>query len=261
MVRVGAVGSCPVAPVMGTTWNTATVPNGSYDVCNVVADNAGRVAIATITVVVANAPPAPPPAPPGDTTAPDPPTKLSALLPRAKPGAERLRVRLRWVRPTAPDLDRVVVVVNRRRPPKDPLDGTVVYRGLRNSAVLNLRAGRAGHVALFAYDRSGNISAAVRRLVSTASLVKLRPLTGSVVDGTPHLTWKAKQDSAYYNVQIFLQGKRVLLAWPSRASYEVPAGPLGPGTYVWFVWPAVESGGEAPKFADLIGRSTFVVKA
>ncbi len=170
-------------------------------------------------------------------------------------------MRLRWVKPTAPDLERVVVVVNRRRPPKNALDGTVVYRGLRTSAILNLRAGRAGNVAVFAIDGSGNVSKPARRRVSTAALVKLRPLTGSVVDGTPHLTWKAKQDSAYYNVQIFLKGKRVLLAWPSRASYDVPEGRLAPGTYVWFVWPAVGSGGEAPQFADLIGRSTFVVKA
>ena len=262
VLHVGAVGACPSGPVMGATWDTATVANGAYDVCNVVADNAGHVTTATITVTVANAAPvAPPPPPPGaDTTAPDAPTKLSAILPRAKPGAERLRVRLRWVRPTAPDLDRVMVVVNRRRPPKNALDGTVVYRGLRNSAVLNLRAGRAGHVAVFAYDRSGNVSAPARRLVSTASLVKLRPLTGSVVSSTPRLTWKAKRDSAYYNVQIFRQGRRILLAWPSRASYEVPAGKLAPGTYVWFVWPAVGNGGEAPKFADLIGRATFVVK-
>jgi hypothetical protein len=259
VLRVGAVGSCPSGPVMGPTWDTTTVANGAYDVCNVVADNAGRVAIATTTVTVANAPPPPPP-PAADTTAPDPPTKLSAVLPRAKPGAERLRVKLRWVKPAATDLDRVVVVVNRRRAPKGPADGTVVYRGLRSSAVLNLRAGRAGHVALFAYDHAGNVSPPARRLVSTASLVKLRPLPGTVVDASPHLRWKAKRDSAYYNVQIFRNGRRILIAWPSRASYDVPRGKLGPGTYVWFVWPAVESGGAAPTFADLIGRATFVVK-
>ena len=90
--------------------------------------------------------------------------------------------------------------------------------------------------------------------------MKLRPLTGSVVDAAPHLTWKPKSGSAYYNVQIFRNGVRILIAWPSSASYDVPAGKLAPGTYVWFVWPAVKSGGSTPTFDDLIGRATFIVK-
>ena len=259
VLRVGAAGACPSGLVMGSTWDTTTVANGAYDVCNVVTDNAGHVTIATITVSVANAPPAPP-APPADTTPPGAPTKLSVVFPRAKAGAGKLRVRLRWAKPTAPDLDRVVVVLNLKRAPKGPADGTVIYRGLGNAVNVSLRAGRAGHVALFAYDKAGNVSKAARRLVSTASLVMLRPLTGSIVDATPHLTWKKKSGSAYYNVQIFRNGERILIAWPSRASYGVPEGKLEPGTYVWFVWPAVKSGGAAPTFDDLIGRATFTVK-
>lgn len=263
VLHVGAVGACPSGPVLGSMWDTTTVANGAYDLCNVVTDNAGHVAVATITVTVANAPPAPPPAPPAppaDTTAPDAPTKVSVILPRARADAEKLRVRLRWVKPSAPDLDRVVVVINRQRTPKGPADGTVIYRGIGTSVNVTLRAGRATHVALFAYDKAGNVSKPAKRLVSTASLVKLRPLTGAIVNATPHLTWKAKQGSAYYNVQIFRNGERILIAWPSHAAYDVPVGKLAPGTYVWFVWPAVKSGGAAPTFADLIGRATFVVK-
>ena len=51
------------------------------------------------------------------------------------------------------------------------------------------------------------------------------------------------------------------MAWPTRAVYEVPAGKLAPGTYAWFVWPALRRGAKTPAFADLIGRATFVVKA
>ncbi len=263
--HIGATGACPSGPVMGSTWDTTGVGNGLYDVCNVVADNAGHVVVATITVTVANAPPAPPAVPPvaraADKKAPGAPKKLTATLALTKAGAKTARVTLRWVKPTARDLDHVIVVLNLAHAPKNPTDGTLMYSGLGDSAVLRLRSGRSGYVAVFAYDQSDNVSKPARKRISAASPVALLPLKGAVVDAAPHLTWTAKKDSAYYNVQIFRNGQRVLIAWPSRASYNVPKGKLASGTYVWFVWPAVKSGGASPKFADLIGRSTFVVKA
>jgi hypothetical protein len=154
----------------------------------------------------------------------------------------------------------VIVVLNLKRAPKTPTDGSLMYSGLGDSAVVRLRAGRSGYVALYAYDQSDNVSKPARKRVS-ATAAPLRPLSGAVVDAAPHLTWTPKKGSAYYNVQLFHNGERVLIAWPSHASYDVPKGKLAPGTYVWFVWPAVKSGGAAPKFTDRIGRSTFVVKA
>jgi hypothetical protein len=268
VLHVGAAGACPTGTVMGTTWDTTGVGNGLYDVCNVVTDNAGHVAVATIAVTVANvplAPPAPPPAPPvpraADKKAPGAPKKLSVTLARGKAGAKTLRVTLHWVKPTARDLDHVIVVFNRKRAPKGPADGSLMYSGLGTSAVLRLRAGGSGSVALYAYDQSDNVSKPARKHISAGSLAPLRPLNGAVVGAAPHLTWTPKKGSAYYNVQVFRNGERVLIAWPSHASYDVPEGKLAPGTYVWFVWPAVKSGGASPKFADRIGRSTFVVKA
>ncbi|MDX6563527.1 MAG: hypothetical protein QOD65_3341 [Gaiellales bacterium] len=268
VLHIGASGACRAGLVMGTTWDTTSVANGAYDVCNVVTDNAGRVAVATITVTVANVAPVPPAAPvappaalPADKKAPGAPRNLSAGLPRAKAGAKTAHVTLHWVNPKAHDLDHVIVVLNLKRAPTGPADGSLMYSGLGNSAVLRLRAGRSGYVALFAYDHSDNVSRPARKRFSTGALIPLRPLSGSVVDAAPHLTWTPKKGSAYYNVQLFRNGRRVLIAWPSQASYDVPQGKLAPGTYVWFVWPAVKSGGAAPKFADLIGRATFVVKA
>jgi hypothetical protein len=89
----------------------------------------------------------------------------------------------------------------------------------------------------------------------------LRPLSGSVLHTVPVLTWKAKQGSAYYNLQLYRNGKRILTVWPSHASYRVPAGLLTTGNYVWYVWPALRSGGATPTFASLIGRATFAYKA
>jgi hypothetical protein len=274
VLHVGAAGACAAGTVIGATWDTTTSPNGPYDVCNVVTDNAGHVAAATVTVTVANALPlaaapaaaansAPVVAVAGgdkaDTVAPDAPTKLGVVLPRVKAGAGKLRVTLRWVKPAADDLDRVVVVLNLKRAPHDPADGIVVYRGLGSSVALKLRAGQTVNVALFAYDHTGNVSEAARQVVSLASLIPLRPLTGSVLNAAPRLSWLAKKGTAYYNVQLFRNGRRVLVGWPSQPSYDVPARALLPGTYVWFVWPALKRGSSAV-FGDLIGRATFVVK-
>ena len=51
VLHVGAVGACPVGAGDGLHLGHGDVSrNGPYDVCNVVTDNAGHVAIATITV-------------------------------------------------------------------------------------------------------------------------------------------------------------------------------------------------------------------
>ena len=61
-------------------------------------------------------------------------------------------------------------------------------------------------------------------------------------------------------MQLFRKGKRILVGWPTKASYRIPAGKLKPGTYVWYVWPAVSGKGGAPTFGKLIGRATFIYK-
>ena len=267
VLRAGPAGACASGPVLASNWNTATVPNGIYDVCNVVTDNAGHSATATLTVTVSNALPAATPAAAAtaaaaapvahDTLAPPAPAKLTVALARSK---RHTRATLRWVNPAAPDLDRVVAVLNRARAPHGPADGRVIYAGLRTSVALGLRAGQRGYVALFAYDHSGNVSPPASLPVSLARLIPLRPLTGSVVARTPLLSWKARRGTTYYNVQLFHKGRRVLVDWPARASYRIPAGKLVPGTYVWYVWPAVQHKGASPTFGKLIGRATFTVR-
>ncbi len=281
VLHLGAVGSCAAGPVLKPHWNTTRVPDGTYDVCNVVTDRAGLTATATLTVTVANAVPAPapspvpvvpatpPPAPPlapaaapasVDETAPGAPTKLAVIRRRAKSGGALIPLTLRWANPPASDLDRVVVVLNAKHPPRSVKDGSVVYHGLRTSATITLRPGKSGRVALYAYDHAGNISRPARKTVSLASLIPLRPLTGSLVTAAPRLTWTPTQGTEYYNVQIFRNGKRILTDWPSQAAYRLPGNLLEPGTYTWFVWPALKGTGAAASFGALIGRATFVYK-
>jgi hypothetical protein len=260
ILHVGAVGACPAGLVIGAQWDTSGVANGPYDVCNVVTDKAGHTATAVTTVTVTNGVPPPPPAQ-GDPLAPPPPTNVSLTRPRSRSATANVTLTLRWVNPATPDLASVLVVLNLNRAPKRPADGIKVYRGLGTSTKVTLRPGQTGHLALYSYSKAGNVSLPARTKVSLASLIPLRPLSGSVLHTVPVLTWKAKQGSAYYNLQLYRKGKRVLVVWPSHPSYHIPTGALKPGTYVWYVWPAVRSGGATPTFASLIGRATFTYKA
>jgi hypothetical protein len=264
VLHVGAVGACPSGAVLGSAWDTTAYANGAYDVCNVVSDNAGHGAVATVTVTVANAVRAPAALTPGvgplDKVAPRPPTRVVVIAPRAKRGTRVVPLTLHWSKPTTPDLDRVVVVLNMKRAPRGPIDGRVINRGLETTAAFKFGAHANAHIALYAYDHSGNVSRAARPKVSLASLIPLRPLGGSVVRKAPQLRWRPSKHVAYYNVQLFRNGHRVLVRWPSHPFFRFQAGKLRPGTYVWFVWPAMKHQGAAPTFGKLIGRSMFVVK-
>ena len=177
---------------------------------------------------VANAPASPGPSIAGtvisDKLAPGAPTKLSLVLPRSKIPAAKVRVTLRWVKPVAADLARVVVVLNRKRAPRGPGDGSKAYNGLGASVALTLPVDQTVYVALFAFDRSGNVSPPARKKISLAPLIPLRPLTGSVVSQPPLLTWKGQAGTEYYNVQVYRKGKRILVGWPSQPSFRVPLG-------------------------------------
>jgi hypothetical protein len=250
VLHVGGAGACTAGPVVGAQWDTTKSPNGLYDVCNVVTDGAGHVAVAVTTVTVANGPPPPLPAP-------QPPNILSLTRARSKAAGANITFTLRWAKP--PALASVLVVLNLSHVPKRPADGIKVYRGLASSTTITLRRGQVAYLALYSYAKGGSVSAAAVTKVSLASLIPLRPLTGSVLREVPKLSWKPKQGSAYYNLQLFRNGKRVLVVWPSHASYRIAPGTLTPGNYVWYVWPALRSGGDAT-FAKLIGRATFTYK-
>ena len=262
VVRRVAGGTPPAAPGDGAevcapattscTDGAMTAGNWSYGVF--ARDGANNVAlIGTVANIVLV-----------DTDAPLAPTKLSVVKPKAKKPGTNIKFTLRWVLPVALDLDRVVVVLNLKRAPTSPADGKAVYKGLNSSTSITLRAGQTGYLALYAYDHSGNVSKIpARTVLKLASLIPLRPLNGSVVrSSSPMLTWKAKKGTTYYNVLVFSKGKRLLAGWPSKASYKIPAGKLKPGTYVWYVWPAVKGKGKTgtPTFGKLIGRATFTYK-
>jgi hypothetical protein len=260
VVRRAAGGTPPTATDGGTAVCSPTAPDcsdaatstGTFSYGVFARDGAGNVALIGTVANVAIV----------DKTAPLAPTKLSLVKPKSKKPSTTITYTLRWVKPTAADLDRVVVVLNLKHAPTAVADGTTIYKGLASSTKVKLRAGQTGYLALFAYDRTGNVSLKpARTTIKLAGLIPLRPLNGSTVRiAAPQLTWKAAKGTSYYNVQLFIKGKRVLTGWPSKASFRIPKGKLQPGTYVWYVWPAIKGKGSSPTFGKLIGRATFTYK-
>lgn len=73
----------------------------------------------------------------------------------------------------------------------------------------------------------------------------------------PTLTWRARPNVKYYNLQLFRNGRKILSAWPTVAHYTLKpswryhghAYKLAPGRYRWYVWP-----GYGPRAAHRYGR-------
>ena len=172
--RVGPVGACASGTNVPQRWDTTRFTDGTYDLCNIVTDNAGYTATATLRITIPNAVPVPPPIPAPPEPAGAAPAPRSSPR-RGRPGrsratrggarrerqdrartrrrssrsSSRARARARrscpltlhWVNPKADDLDRVLVVLNLKRQPRSKADGTILYSGLRASTTFKLRAG------------------------------------------------------------------------------------------------------------------------
>jgi hypothetical protein len=121
-------------------------------------------------------------------------------------------------------------------------------------------------VAAAAPSVGGSPPAAVERRRAPRMLA---PLPGAIIrmGSPPLLRWVRVKRAAYYNVQIFLAGRKVLTAWPTRPRYQLQrswtfAGRryrLRPGHYRWMVWPGFGRRSRA-NYGKVIGRSDFVVK-
>ena len=61
--------------------------------------------------------------------------------------------------------------------------------------------------------------------------------------------------ASYYNVQVWLDGKKRLTLWPAVPSLHLTNLPRG--NYTWFVWPGVGPRSQH-RYGALLGKSTFV---
>jgi hypothetical protein len=190
-----------------------------------------------------------------------PPTSTPDRTAPARPSSIKrsiagLRATLRWRNPADGDFQRVRVIVNRTRRPRSPADGLMAYTGKATTAKIMLRPGRTLRVAIFAYDRTGNVSKPAY-VELRAPVEPLTPGLGETVAGSPVLRWKAVSGASYYHVQVFRAGERVVIAWPVGRSLRMPRNVLRHGaSYVWYVWPGIGAKRQAT-YGRLIGTGRF----
>lgn len=186
------------------------------------------------------------------------PPRLSGVSETPGDGANVLR----WTSTARSDTVRLERSARREKAPPQ------IFRGLRGTSFkdTSIRAGREYLYGLTARDAAGNVS----RRVSLLALPKVLTLEKLPyvprVSVSPILRWKAVSGAAYYHVQLFRGGKRILAAWPSGPQLALhPAWSwagrryrLDRGTYRWYVW-----AGTGPRSAaryERLGTAAFSVR-
>jgi hypothetical protein len=177
------------------------------------------------------------------------------------------RFKLVWSRPKDGDFDHVRVLIATARKGARAVPRKVVYSG-RGTQYTNKRFKNDVYhrYRILAYDHRGNRSHGVDVVVAASALLRL-PKAGAVVHGPPRLAWAGVARAAFYNVQVYFSGHKVLSAWPNkpaaglkkRWSYAGRSFRLRKGTYSWFVWPAFGSR-QKIHYGRLLGMSTFTVR-
>jgi hypothetical protein len=173
------------------------------------------------------------------------PPKLASLTTSSATGS----VALAW---TA-SADVAEIRIERARGDAAPVK---LYDGKRIAAFTDKKVqnGNRYSYAVTVYDQAGN--ATVAKAVGTPSASLLAPRASAHVRAGTTLRWRAVKSARYYNVQLWLHGKKVLSTWPTGTMLRLPR--LRPGSYLWLVWPG-KGARSAHRYGPLLGRSTFVV--
>ena len=172
-----------------------------------------------------------------------------------------LPLRLHW---TASKGARFLVT---RAPGNSGAPVSVVYRGLqRRFTDRTAKNGVDYTYTVQALDQAGNT--VVKTIKAAARQPLLAPAPGARLSSPRSLvfSWLAVPGASYYNIQLWVSGRKVMSAWPNVARFRLAAPwqfdgvrrSLSPGRYTWYVWPA-----HGPRsrgaYAPLLGESTFVV--
>jgi hypothetical protein len=190
-----------------------------------------------------------------DATAP----KLEKVKAQVAKGVARVD----WAR--AADVANVQLV---RAPGVNGAKSTIVYQG--NGAAFVDRTVKPGiryRYEISVADVAGNVTSKAVTTASGQVSSLLNPSAGSVVRKPPVLRWRAVKGAAFYNVQLYRNGVKVLSTWPKGAKLQLgrtwryggKQQRLSAGTYRWYVWGARGTRAR-PSYGKALGMSTFVVK-
>jgi hypothetical protein len=169
---------------------------------------------------------------------------------------------LHWRSTSRSDTTRII------RTPRRGKGAAQTFKSLRGDsfADTSIQNGREYVYTLFSRDLAGNHSKHVSLLALPKVLTLEKLPYVPRVSVSPILRWKAAAGAAYYHVQLFRGGKRILAAWPSGPQLTVrPAWSSGGnryrldrGTYRWYVW-----AGTGPRSAahyKRLGTAAFAVR-
>jgi hypothetical protein len=184
------------------------------------------------------------------------PPKLSGLVVALGAGSATLR----WKQPADTAAVQVMRTPGRSGSRSSKLyegHGTTFHDG-------SLRAGVAYRYTLTSRDAAGNSAVAQAEAVARALYA---PAPGARAAAGTLLRWTAIPKAAYYNVQLFRGGHKLLTTWSSKPQFRLPRRwPLDgklvrlvPGRYRWYVWPGIGKPAAA-RYGKLLGSSSFVVR-
>jgi hypothetical protein len=178
-------------------------------------------------------------------------------------GGDR-RVTVSWQ--TSGEAEAVHVV---RTPGLRSESSSVVYSGVgERFADDAVRNGRRYVYEVSVRDAAGNSEEATDGVVPGPRLVAPVRLTVVRASRPPLLRWTPVRGASYYNVQLYRDGRKILTAWPTGASYRLKkrwnyAGVtrrLTPGRYRWLVWPGFGRRSESD-YGERLGPTAFRVRA
>jgi hypothetical protein len=157
------------------------------------------------------------------------------------------------------------VVTILRSPGRRKAKQTTVYHGKgRIFADRSVRNGVTYRYLIVASDLASN------RATKTVKAVPKGPLRAPAeearVTRPPLLQWVKVRKAAFYNVQLFRNGRKILSAWPVHPRLRLRKTwiwnrhrhKLAPATYRWFVWPAYKRRGKV-RYGKPLGHSDFVL--
>jgi len=139
----------------------------------------------------------------------------------------------------------------------------VVYRGTGSELTdASLENGVSYTYRAVAVDAAGNSATS-----SVAATPGRRLLPATVAARGPERTvlrWTPVSGARYYNVQVYRGRRKILSAWPGKATFRLPPTwryggrkrSLTAGTYRWYVWPGFGPPA-ARRFGRVIGPATF----
>lgn len=249
-----------------TTDAPPTFPVGTTNVVFSARDAAGNTASAVSAITVAPLPPGSGSGGAGSPSAPAAPDRIPPGDVRnlAATPADR-SVTLTWSDPPDSDFNHVDVFRASVRPggsnEQRIFSGRtrkLVDRGLINDTTYQY--------VVVAVDGSGNRAGGAIVTAAPKAVLLLAPKDGARLSRPPVLAWAEVPDAAYYNVQLWRNGTKILSAWPTKTRlalqrhwrYDGRGRSLSLGTYRWYVWPGLGDRADQ-SYGLVLGMQTFSV--